>query len=88
MDKKRLRDARKAKSLTQAELAVMVGTTQQGYNLLENGKQDPKTEMLAKLCSALGVSADYLIGLSLDSPRDDIGNGALTEKERELLVNF
>lgn len=81
MDTRRLRAARKAKGLTQAEVAALVGIRQQSYYLYESGKQDPKSEVLADLCRALDVSPDYLLGL-------DVRESTLSDDEAQLIRDF
>lgn len=81
MDIRRLRAARKSKGLTQAQAADLVGIRQQSYHLYESGKQDPKSEVLASLCKALGVSADYLLGL-------DVRESSLSDDEARLIRDF
>lgn len=63
-----LKSARKAAGMTQAEVAKIVGITQNGYSYWENGKAKIDNESLAKLSRIFGVSIDYLIGVddSLD----------------------
>ncbi len=46
--------------LTQAELAKKVGATQAQINNYENGKSIPRADMLMRLSSTMGVSADLL----------------------------
>jgi transcriptional regulator with XRE-family HTH domain len=63
----RLRRIRKAHELSQAELATMLGLPQSWISELETGKRphlDANT--LARFCTALGVSADYLLGMTDD----------------------
>ena len=62
-----LKSARKAAGMTQAEVAKIVGITQNGYSYWENGKAKIDNESLAKLSRIFGVSIDYLIGVD-DSP--------------------
>ena len=59
----RLRQLREDKDLSQADLAAMLGTTRQQIGKYETGRQDMTAAKLAALCRALGVSADYLLGL-------------------------
>ena len=59
----RLRAARLDADMEQKELARLLGITQQQYSLYETGRRRLPAEMLATLCRALGVSADYLLGL-------------------------
>ena len=46
--------------LTQTDLAKKVGATQAQINNYENGKSVPRADMLMRLSSAMGVSADLL----------------------------
>jgi len=59
-----LRAARKAAKMTQAEVARVIGITQNGYSYWENGKARIDHEALTKLASLFGVTTDYLIGIS------------------------
>jgi transcriptional regulator with XRE-family HTH domain len=64
----RLRSARKAKKLTQEELATLVGTTKTTISNYETGYSTPSFEMLNELASVLDVTTDYLLGRS-DEPQ-------------------
>ena len=64
----RLRQLREDRDMTQAELAAMLGTTRQQVGKYETGRQEMTAGKLAALCRALGVSADYLLGLSKGLP--------------------
>lgn len=57
-----LKAARKAKGLTQTEVARAIGLTQNGYSYWENGKAKIDQEQLLKLASLFDVSVDYLLG--------------------------
>lgn len=57
-----LRAARKAKGLTQKEVAEAIGLTQNGYSYWENGKAKIDSEQLFKLAELFDVSTDYLLG--------------------------
>lgn len=57
-----LRKYRKAKHLTQQQLADMVGVSRSALGMWEIGKSEPSNEMLASLCSILEVSVDALLG--------------------------
>lgn len=57
-----LKEARKAKRLTQVEVAKYIGITQGGYSGWESGTTNIDSESLSKLADLFGVSADYLIG--------------------------
>lgn len=58
---------RRTLGLTQQALGALSGCPYQVISRLEGGKQSILAERLADLASALGVSADYLLGLSGDT---------------------
>lgn len=60
----RLKELRIEKSLTQQQVAVLLGITQRAYSHYEIGDREPSIEMLKKICQLFEVSADYLIGLT------------------------
>lgn len=62
--RKRLRDIREDRDLSQAEVGKLLNKSQQGYNHIENGRAELKIEDLVVLCRYYGLSADYVIGLS------------------------
>lgn len=57
----RLREARKAKQLTQKELAVQVGAKHNSVSNWENDLNKPDPDTIELLCEVLEVSADYLL---------------------------
>lgn len=59
---KTIEEARKAKGLTQEQLAKLLGITQGAVAQWENGMTHPSFQMLPKVASALGVTVDELIG--------------------------
>ncbi len=86
-----LKELRIENSLTQKDLAVKLGITQDSISLWEKGKRIPDTQYLTKLCEIFNVSADYLLGRT-----DDLGNivampsaaPVLAENEKTLLRYF
>jgi len=52
---KNLRMYRKAKGLTQGEVAQQAGISRTAYRNIETGKADPKVDTLISICNALGV---------------------------------
>lgn len=58
----RLRRARKARKLTQAQLAEKIQRTYNVISNLERGVQVPSADQIVKLCDALRVPADWLLG--------------------------
>ncbi len=56
----RLKDARAAPGLTQAQLAELVGVTRKTVNTIENGVFTPSATLAIKLAQALGLSVEEL----------------------------
>jgi transcriptional regulator with XRE-family HTH domain len=54
-------------TMARTHLAVEVGVTVNAITHIEKGRSDPRASTLYGLCTALGVSADYLLGLT-DNP--------------------
>jgi transcriptional regulator with XRE-family HTH domain len=50
--------------LSQNELARRLGTRQCTVSLLELGEQHLKAPMIVALCRVLGISSDYLLGIT------------------------
>jgi len=61
---------RKARGMTQADLAAALGVTQGMVSFYEKGTADPAAQTLAKLARVLDVSADELLGLKKLSKTD------------------
>ncbi|MGN0693293.1 MAG: helix-turn-helix domain-containing protein [Lentihominibacter sp.] len=57
----RLAEARRARGLTQSEIAEMMDVSFQAVSLWERGESLPDTEEVIRLASALGVSIDWLL---------------------------
>lgn len=58
----RLRKARVAKSMTQADLADEVGITRQAISAFERGSKQPEGATLSSIANALGQPVSYFIG--------------------------
>lgn len=58
---KNIAAARKAKGLTQDQLALRMGVTQGAVTGWETNKRDPKIKQLPALCAVLGVSVETLL---------------------------
>ena len=57
-----LKAARKAKGLTQVEVAEQIGVTGSADCAYESGKRHPDVAKIKMLAKILGVSGDYLLG--------------------------
>lgn len=62
---RRLRESRKQSDLSQTALAEQMGVSHSWISEIENGKQTRlEAETIYRFCVHLGVSADYLLGLT------------------------
>jgi len=59
----RLARLRKARNITQVELAAAVGVTQSLISFYEKGATEPSAAVMVQLARVLGVTADELLGL-------------------------
>ena len=64
----RLRDLREDFDKTQAEIAKLLGTSQQYYGKYESGERPLPIDRLYILCDYYKVSADYILGLPEGRP--------------------
>ncbi|HRE49034.1 MAG TPA: helix-turn-helix transcriptional regulator [Aggregatilineales bacterium] len=79
----RLRATREEKGMSQVELSRRTGISNVVINRYEGGRSEPSIGNLVKFAEVLGVSTDYLLGLShtpdqsyemakLDAPEADL----------------
>ena len=59
----RLKEARRAKKYSQAELSHRLGVTQQAVGKWETGRSTPDPQTVAQLAEILDTTADALLGL-------------------------
>ena len=74
-------DARHARSLSQMELAELVGVSDRSIKSYEKGTI-PRASTLAKLARALQVSVTYLTNDNCDDPQADIEKGSYVAEAR------
>lgn len=60
----RLKELRKAKGLTQRDMARQFRLTDVGYGAWERGDTEPSIDNIMRLCEFFGCTADSLIGLA------------------------
>lgn len=65
----RLKELREEKNLTQADLAIKIGTSQRNISRWENESNEPTASFVVMLADYFQCSIDYLLGRS-----DDFGN--------------
>lgn len=60
----KMRNIRKLLGITRNELAQQCGVKKKTIKKIEHGRLMMSAELLSRVSMALGVSADYLLGLS------------------------
>ena len=60
----RLKEARKAKGITQKAMAERLDIQETSYQQYEYGRREPNHENTVKIADILDVSVDYLLGRS------------------------
>src|SRR4051794_10116870 len=83
----RLAAAREKFGISQRELARRCGLNQLQIYRYEHGLSDPSATIVLTIARILGVSADYLLGLT-DEARGIVEPGELNKHEKELLETF
>ena len=73
----RLKKLRKAKKLTQQDLASKINVTHVSISGYESGRRSPDTDTLQKIADYFDVSVDYLLG------RSDIKKPESPSEEKE-----
>ncbi|TCP68550.1 helix-turn-helix transcriptional regulator [Baia soyae] len=58
--KNRIHELRKARQISQEELAKLCGVSRQTINAIENNKYDPSLELVFSLATKLGILVDEL----------------------------
>ena len=60
----RLKESRRMKHMTQAQVAALLYMTQQQYSRFENGIYELNYQQIVFLCTLYDISSDFLLGLS------------------------
>lgn len=61
-----IRECREYKDATQDDWAAWLGVKQTTVSCWEKGKSMPRSRTLYRLCKYMGISVDYLFGVSQD----------------------
>ena len=81
----RIRQARKARRYTQAEVAEMINMSSKNFSQLERGMTGISVSSLVALCKCLDISADYILfGTDVSSQNNSVNIllSQLSEKEQ------
>jgi transcriptional regulator with XRE-family HTH domain len=62
------RQARRARKLTQQQVAEQIDVSVEFYSRMERGLAHPSLEVFLRMLDALGVRADTLLGLDIKRP--------------------
>ena len=81
----RLKAVRKAKGITQRELAQLIGVSEGAVKTWEQETSEPTAGALVSIAVALGVSIDYIVGR--DVPMDLVVDGDEGKKRIFDIVN-
>ena len=97
----RLMELRKAKGVSQKEVANVIGVSRVHYTNIENGKRETNFEKLTTLAEYFDVSTDYLLGKSNKSEYEKLVipkilkeikvggyNGILTQEDVNQIAGF
>lgn len=69
----RIGEKRRELGMTQEELANKIGKTYKHISAIENGRSRPNIDTFVKICTALGVTADYfLLGIFRDRQDENL----------------
>lgn len=66
-DASKMRQLRKAKKLSQKELAQLAGVSFSALRAYENERYTPKIDAIERICNALGVPLDVLYGRNIQT---------------------
>ena len=83
----KLKSLRKAKKMTQVELASKIGVSKWAVPSYEQGRTLPSNEDLIRICEALDTSSDYMLGISDTLPLE-MSTVGLSDEEIRLLLQF
>lgn len=88
----RLRAVRKARGLTQEQVADLTGVSQSAISLYELGRREPYIITAKRLAIAYGVTLDWLMGITdVGGPEDDgepVIRIAITERGRDVVADI
>lgn len=86
MFSERLKQARKSKKFSQAELSRLLGVTQQAVGKWETGRSTPDPGTVARLAEILGTTADALLGLQQPEFTQPVGDHFVSYSESPIPV--
>lgn len=70
----RLRELRKEKNLSQADLGKLIGVSKVSVSGYEKGTRIPSLDILLLILDVFGINADYILGRELNAVCEDDEN--------------
>lgn len=77
MNRPKIKEFRKAKGLTQQEMAKKLGLALSTYTNYENGYRQIPNNILVQLESMMGLSASVILNASTSTEQNEINNGII-----------
>ena len=81
---KRLKAERRKAGLTQLELSMRAGVSQNMIAYIERGDRNPALRTVMKICNALNIRLSDLLN-DIESPKESKGREDIKEEIRDLL---
>lgn len=81
---KRLKEERRKAGLTQLELSMRAGVSQNMIAYIERGDRNPALRTVMKICNALNIRLSDLLN-DIESPNESKGREDIKEEIRDLL---
>ncbi len=80
-----LRSLRESFGLTQAQLASKLDVSSSAIGMYEQGRREPDSAMLTKICTELNTTTDYLLGFNKNKLNTDREVNEVIEEFTHLL---
>lgn len=86
---RKLRVLRTQNNLTQAQIAEVLGISQQTYSKYENDKIicTLDSDVIRKICNHYGVSADYLLNTKPKANLENTNKSMIIDEDMDKIVN-
>lgn len=83
----RIQELRKARNMSQVELAKALNVTKQSVSNWENSNIQPSIDMLVRIAEYFNVSTDYLLGLETRRYLEITGLNPLQIQHIQLIID-
>ena len=68
----KIKELRKKAGITQSQLAARLGVSPSAVGMYEQGRREPDSETILKLCGIFNTTTDFLFGKSDEPPKKSI----------------